>query len=75
VAEVADGAASNPNHIDEELWDAVRELPSKQRAAVALRFANDLTHGDIGRVLGCSEAAARQNVHEGVRKLREVMSR
>jgi RNA polymerase sigma factor (sigma-70 family) len=75
VAEVLDGASSIEDPADEQLWEAVRELPSKQRAAVVLRFANDLPHGDIGRVLGCSEAAARQNVHEGVRKLREVMNR
>jgi RNA polymerase sigma factor (sigma-70 family) len=74
MAEALDGAAGTENHFDEELWGAVRALPSKQRAAVVLRFANDLPHGDIGRVLGCSEAAARQNVHEGLRKLREVMS-
>jgi RNA polymerase sigma factor (sigma-70 family) len=74
VAEVADGASPDHDGADVELWEAVRELPSKQRAAVVLRFANDLPHGDIGRVLDCSEEAARQNVHEGVRKLREVMS-
>jgi RNA polymerase sigma factor (sigma-70 family) len=74
VAEVADGVWPDHDGADEELWEAVRELPSKQRAAVVLRFASDLPHGDIGRVLGCSEEAARQNVHEGVRKLREVMS-
>jgi RNA polymerase sigma factor (sigma-70 family) len=74
VAEVADGVAPDYDGADEQLGEAVRELPSKQRAAVVLRFANDLPHGDIGRVLGCSEAAARQNVHEGIGKLREVMS-
>jgi RNA polymerase sigma factor (sigma-70 family) len=74
VAEVADGVVPEYDGADEQLWEAVRELPSKQRVAVVLRFANDLPHGDIGRVLGCSEEAARQNVHEGVRKLREVMS-
>ena len=73
VETVVDGAANPPREQDEGLWDAVRELPSKQRAAIVLRFANDLPHGDIGRVLGCSEEAARRNVHEGVHKLREVL--
>src|SRR5881397_3410804 len=40
---------------DPELWDAVRALPPKQRAAVVLRFVNDLAHADIARVLECSE--------------------
>ena len=43
----------------------MRKLPGKQRAAIVLRFANDLPHDDIGRMLGCSEEAARRNVHEG----------
>jgi RNA polymerase sigma factor (sigma-70 family) len=55
-----------------ELWEAVRELPAKQRGAIVLRYANDLAHAEIARVLDCSEEAARRNVHEGVRKLREV---
>ena len=54
------------------LWHAVLELPAKQRAAVLLRFAVDLPHRDVARVLGCSEEAARRSTHEGLRKLREV---
>jgi DNA-directed RNA polymerase specialized sigma24 family protein len=56
---------------DEELWSAVRDLPPKQRAAVALRYVNDLSHREIARVLDCSEAAARRSLHEGLEKLRE----
>jgi RNA polymerase sigma factor (sigma-70 family) len=56
---------------DPELWGAVRELPPKQRAAVTLRFVGNLSHGEIAAVLGCSEAAARRSLHEGLTKLRE----
>ena len=59
---------------DEELWDAVRELPPKQRAAVTLRFVGDLSHGEIATVLDCSDAAARRSLHEGLTKLREVFA-
>ncbi|MCU1449124.1 MAG: sigma-70 family polymerase sigma factor [Acidimicrobiales bacterium] len=54
------------------LWKLVDGLPPKQQAAVRHRFVEDLGYGDIGRLLGCSEAAARRNVHEGVKKLRET---
>jgi RNA polymerase sigma factor (sigma-70 family) len=64
-------AAPNGADGDGELWSSVRELPEKQRAAVVLRFANDLAHKEIGYVLGCSEEAARRNVHEGVKRLRD----
>jgi RNA polymerase sigma factor (sigma-70 family) len=55
-----------------ELWKAVGELPPKQRAAVLLRFAGDLPYREIGEALNSTEEAARQSVHEGLRKLREV---
>ena len=65
-------AAPHPGDgVDSELWSAVRELPPKQRAAVVLRFVNDLPHREIARVLDCSEAAARRSLHEGLAKLRE----
>src|SRR4051812_5551407 len=55
---------------DDTLWEAVRGLPPKQRAAVVCRFANDLAYAEIGTVLECSEEAARRNVFEGLRALR-----
>lgn len=58
--------------LDGELWTAVGALPEKQRAAVVLRFTCDLSHREIGRVLDCSDDAARRNVHEGIKRLREV---
>lgn len=56
------------------IWAAVAGLPPKQRAAVALRFACDMPHREIAGAIGCSEEAARRNVHEGVKKLREVLT-
>ena len=57
-------------HRDPELWKAVSELPPKQRAAVALRFAGDLAYADVAQALECSEEAARRSVHEGLKRLR-----
>jgi RNA polymerase sigma factor (sigma-70 family) len=54
-----------------ETWRAVGMLPPRQRAAVAHRFAGDLRYREIGRILGCSEAAARRSVHDGLNRLRE----
>lgn len=66
------GAAADP--IDGDLWEAVGRLPEKQRGAVALRYLGDLPYADIGVVLGCSEAAARQNVRAGLAALRQEVS-
>lgn len=59
---------------DRDVWDVVRALPDKQRAAVALRHGDDWSYGDIAAVLGISEAAARQNVKAGLDRLRELMT-
>ena len=59
---------------DDELWSQVRELPEKQRLCVAYRFVGDLSYAEVGRLTGISEAAARRNVHEAVKKLREVLA-
>jgi RNA polymerase sigma factor (sigma-70 family) len=66
-----DPAPDPTDGADHELWEAVRALPPKQRAAVTLRFVGDLSHAEIGSVLECSEAAARRSLHEGLNKLRE----
>ena len=53
-----------------EVWGRVAALPPKQRAAIVLRFGLDLRYREIGRALDCREAAARRNVHEGIKSLR-----
>jgi DNA-directed RNA polymerase specialized sigma24 family protein len=55
---------------DPELWRAVSVLPPKQRSAVVLRFATDMSYSAIAQAMDSSEAAARRNVHEGLEKLR-----
>ncbi len=52
------------------IWAEVRELPDKQRQAIALRYIGDLSHREIAGILEISEAAARRNVFEGLKQLR-----
>jgi RNA polymerase sigma factor (sigma-70 family) len=73
VEELPEQAAPPPADAPNgDLWATVGALPEKQRAAVVLRFVADLSHREIGAVLDCSDAAARRNVHEGLKRLREV---
>jgi RNA polymerase sigma factor (sigma-70 family) len=58
---------------DEALWNAVGELPARQRSAVVLRYVADLPHRDIAAAIGCSEEAARRSLHEGLTRLRKVV--
>lgn len=55
---------------DEDLWSAVRALPTKQRSAVVQRYLLDRPYAEIAVTLGCSEAAARQSVRAGLLRLR-----
>jgi RNA polymerase sigma factor (sigma-70 family) len=66
-------AAPSAEMRDETLWDAVHELPARQRSAVVLRYVADLPHRDIAASIGCSEEAARRSLHEGLAKLRKVV--
>jgi RNA polymerase sigma factor (sigma-70 family) len=76
VGDVAehDARESTPARaFDDQLWSAVGSLPDRQRSAVVLRFLADLPHRDIASAIGCSEAAARRSLHEGLAKLREAV--
>jgi RNA polymerase sigma factor (sigma-70 family) len=70
-----DAPAASRDGYDPGVWAAVRTLPPKQRAAVAHRYVVDLTYRDIASVMGTTEEAARQNVREGLKKLREVIAK
>jgi RNA polymerase sigma-70 factor (ECF subfamily) len=52
------------------VWQAVDRLPAQQRAAMILKFSDDLTMEDIGAVLGKSPAAAKLLVYRAVQRLR-----
>ena len=65
--------AQSPTARDETLWQAVGELPARQRSAVVLRYVGDLPHRDIASAIGCSEEAAQRSLHEGLTKLRKVV--
>lgn len=75
VAAVPDGPGREPPDKDDGVWESVRRLPSKQRAAVLLRFAADLPYREVARAAGGSEEAARRNVADGLRTLRREWGR
>jgi RNA polymerase sigma factor (sigma-70 family) len=67
-------AASAPEHVrdgEPELWAAVRRLPPKQRAAVFCRAVLGMPYAELAVLLDSSQDAARRNVHEGLKALRE----
>jgi RNA polymerase sigma factor (sigma-70 family) len=76
VPEPAAGGAAPPGEgalqdEEPELWEAVRGLPPKQRTAVFCRTVLGMPYEELARLLESSEDAARRNVFEGLRTLRE----
>ena len=78
VAEIRAGARPSPatDGADEpdDHWEHVRALPARQREVLVLRYAADLTHGEIATVLGCTEAAARRAAADGLKTLRKELT-
>jgi RNA polymerase sigma-70 factor (sigma-E family) len=65
-------ASSAPDPaVRDELWRALQTLPERQRAAVVLRYYEDLTEGEAAEVLGCSKGALNQLVVRAMATLRE----
>jgi RNA polymerase sigma-70 factor (ECF subfamily) len=52
-------------------WREVDSLPPLQRRAVVLRFGRDLSHAEIGPIIGRSEAATKQLIYRAVKTLRK----
>ena len=53
-----------------ELWAAVRQLPPRQRAAVVLRFCEDLSQAQTAELMGCSVGSVKRHTSIGLDKLR-----
>jgi RNA polymerase sigma-70 factor (sigma-E family) len=55
----------------DELWRALHTLPERQRAAIVLRFYEDLSEQQSAEILHCSPGALNQLVVRGMASLRE----
>jgi RNA polymerase sigma-70 factor (sigma-E family) len=56
-----------------DLWQALQRLPPRQRAAVVLRYYEDLSERETASVLRCSVAAVKSLVGRGMQSLREQL--
>ena len=72
-AEVLRSEAYAPDFGEEGmvLWDAIQTLPRRQRAALVLRFYEDLPEAEIARILDAPIGTVKSLVHRGVAGVRE----
>jgi RNA polymerase sigma factor (sigma-70 family) len=58
----------------DETWAALQRLPVKYRAALALRYYDDLPDDQIAIALDCRPATVRSLVHRGLDLLRKELT-
>lgn len=58
------------DHLDDDLREAVDDLPDSQREAVEMRILGDADYRAIATTLDITEGAARVRVHRGLAALR-----
>lgn len=69
VADFSEALAKNA-----ELWDAVRQLPPRQREFVSLRYSFDLDTSEIAAHLGIKESTVRSNLARAYARLRVLLT-
>jgi RNA polymerase sigma-70 factor (sigma-E family) len=53
------------------LWQALQQLPARQRTAIVLRYYLDLPEAEVARLLGVPVGTAKSLVHRGLARLRD----
>ncbi|TMR90743.1 SigE family RNA polymerase sigma factor [Nonomuraea basaltis] len=59
--------------VHEQLERALAELPERMRAAIVLRYYEDMTEPEIARTLGISVGTVKSTVSRGMAKLRVAL--
>lgn len=76
VAAVHDRAVGDPAEVvarGDAVWRMCAALPPQQRAAVVLRYYEDLEYGEIAAILGVAEPTVRSHVHRALAALRREL--
>ena len=72
--QIAGAPAPGPDPgLDEDLADALKRLPAKQKQAVAYHYLAGLPYAEVAAVLGGSAEAARRAAADGIAALRRSL--
>jgi RNA polymerase sigma-70 factor (sigma-E family) len=70
VPEVAVRDHSDRVSDHDTMWMELQGLPPRQRAAIVLRYYEDLTERETAEAMGCSVGTVKSQVYAGLEKLR-----
>lgn len=60
--------------VSEQFWAEVRNLPDRQRAAIALYYLDDLPLAEIADILDCAEGTVKSLLFKGRTRLAERLA-
>ncbi len=56
-----------------DVWRKVRELPEKQRDAVLLVYAEELSHAEAAKIMQCKEVTVSWHIHKARKLLKDLL--
>lgn len=56
-----------------QIWQAIEALPDQQRTAMSLKYSQDLSLAEIGRIMGKSEGAIKLLIFRGTATVRATL--
>ncbi|NEA31793.1 SigE family RNA polymerase sigma factor [Streptomyces sp. SID13031] len=65
---------AGPYAEQDAVWRLCASLPTKQRAAVVLRYYEGLPDAEIAEILNCSAPTVRSQIHRALASLRTTLS-
>ncbi len=57
----------------DQVWQALRRLPDRQRHAIVLRYYEDLSEAETADLLGCSVGTVKSQVSRGLDRLERLL--
>ncbi|MFI5714145.1 SigE family RNA polymerase sigma factor [Kribbella sp. NPDC051620] len=65
---------AGPHAEQDAVWTLCAALPTKQRAAVVLRYYEGLPDSEIAEILDCTPGTVRSQIHRALASLRTTLS-
>lgn len=56
-----------------DLWQALQQIPVKQREIIILRVYEELRFHEIAEILGCNQSTVKSRFRLGINSLRKIM--
>lgn len=74
IEDIASQYASATDIIEcKQLWQMARKLPDKQRDAILLIYAEELSHLEASQIMECAESTVSWHIMEAKKQLKDML--